>query len=84
MTNMLDDRKKIDLGAVSFKRPDFGFNDSISFDEESPDFSSSRFWRKFLDTVSPFPQYERVHNYIGFIQEKKLEAKRKQRKATPQ
>jgi hypothetical protein len=37
-----------------------------------------------LDTVSPFPQYERIQNYIGFIKDKKLEAKRKQRKATPQ
>lgn len=57
---------------MPYARPDFGFNDYMSFDEI--DFNAGmNGWRKFLDCFSLVPKYERVKNYIEFIHDKKIQ-----------
>ena len=31
-------------------------------------------WRKFLDVIGTYPRYERVQNYIAFINAKKVQS----------
>jgi hypothetical protein len=63
---------------MGFKRPDFGFNDSMIFGEVSNDFMGDQpsymqaGWRKFMDAISLQPQNERIKNYIDFIHQKKI------------
>jgi hypothetical protein len=66
-TPKVDQRLNSDY--VKFKRPDFGFNDYMTFDENEYDALSG--WNKLIPLLSIFPKYERVNNYINFIQEKK-------------
>ena len=61
---------KLNPDLVRFNRPDFGFNDYMSFDEQC---GSGKNWQKFMDCVSLFPKNERVQNYISFMQGKKTE-----------
>lgn len=63
-------KKPLNPDHICFKRPNFGFNDELNFDEE---FEANTNWRKFMDCVSQFPQYERVQNYIEFVRNKKME-----------
>lgn len=61
---------KITPDIIKFKRPDFGFNDFMTFDSESEKSSLNNTqtgWRRFMDAVSLSPQNERVQNYIDFI-----------------
>ena len=51
---------------MEFKRPDFGFNDQLVF-EESHEFDVMQGWIKFMDAVSTSPSNERIKNYIDFI-----------------
>ena len=65
--------------------PDFGFNESLSFDE-----SQECGWNTFMDCVSIMPKCERVRNYIDFIHKKKIEIlqrkvkRKKTKEETPQ
>lgn len=58
---------------MPFARPDFGFNDYMSFEQGDEAFSALNGWKKFMDCFSLVPKYERVKNYIEFIHEKKME-----------
>jgi hypothetical protein len=43
----------------------------MTFKEEED--SNEKGWKRFMDSVSIFPQFERVKNYIDFIHSKKME-----------
>jgi hypothetical protein len=60
--------EKLDPEVIKFKRPDFGFNDKLTFD----DLAEEGGWKKFMDCVSMEPQNQRVQNYIDFIHQKKI------------
>ena len=66
----------LDPDKVHYSAPDFGFNNALTFEDddefevEGDDGNAG--WRKFMDCVSMFPRFQRVQNYIGFINEKKL------------
>lgn len=62
---------------MPFARPDFGFNDYMSYEQGEEIFTGFNGWRKFMDCFSLVPKYERVKNYIEFIHEKKMEHLRK-------
>jgi hypothetical protein len=57
---------------IPFRHPDFGFNDYMTFKEEDNE-PNDKGWKRFMDSVSMFPQFERVKNYIDFIHTKKME-----------
>lgn len=63
--------KTINPDIVGFKRPDFGFNDYLTFEEEQ---SSQQFWKKIGDCIKTKPEQERLLNYITFVSRKKYEA----------
>lgn len=56
---------------MPFARPDFGFNDYLTF--EQPSSGGSHSWKKFMDCFAIVPKYERVKNYIEFVNNKKVE-----------
>lgn len=69
--------QKIDPDEIGYAQPDFGFDTQLSFDyfdnqSEDQDFQGTG-WNKFKDCVSMFPKYERVKNYINFINQKKIQ-----------
>ena len=62
---------------MEFTFPDFGFNNELEFEERDDD-GAVLGWRRFMDCVSMAPKYERVQNYIGFINDKKWKIFQKQ------
>ena len=56
---------------MPYARPDFGFNDYMSF-EDNDENCGINGWKSFLDCFSLVPKYERVKNYIEFIHDKKI------------
>ena len=65
---------------MKYKRPDFGFNDDMVFENVDHEYDigdqplyKQAGWRKFMDAIAVFPQNERVKNYIDFIHNKKLD-----------
>ena len=57
---------KLNPDYVKYKRPDFGFNDYMTFNEN--EYNALSGWNKLIPLLSIFPKYERVNNYINFIQ----------------
>jgi hypothetical protein len=47
---------------IKFKKPDFGFNMNVAFDESDQEERTyeGAGWRRFMDVVSPYPKCERV------------------------
>lgn len=80
-TNALKNETRLDPDSMPFAIPDFGFNNELSFNDlyysnmasEGMAFEGFIGWKKFMDCVSMYPRYERVQNYIQFVNEKKLE-----------
>ena len=60
--------KTINPDTVGYKRPDFGFNDFLTFEEKQ------HYWKRVSDCIKNKPEQERLQNYISFIQQKKCEA----------
>lgn len=61
---------KLDPDSMDYTFPDFGFNNELEFEEGDED-GAVFGWRKFMDCVAIDPKYERVQNYISFINDKK-------------
>lgn len=58
---------------LKFKRPDFGFNNTLYYEADDPESPVTKDgWRKFLDCIKEEPKQERVRNYIDFVHTKKL------------
>ena len=68
---------KLDPDSMEFPFPDFGFNNELEFEEGDED-GAVFGWRKFMDCVAIDPKYERVQNYISFINDKKWKIFQKQ------
>ena len=68
---------KLDPDSMEFTFPDFGFNNELEFEEGDED-GAVFGWRKFMDCVAIDPKYERVQNYISFINDKKWKIFQKQ------
>jgi hypothetical protein len=68
---------KLDPDNMEFTFPDFGFNNELEFEERDDD-GAVLGWRRFMDCVSMAPKYERVQNYISFINDKKWKIFQKQ------
>lgn len=62
---------KLDPDNLGFPQPDFGFDYDFDFDENSLT-DNARGWKRFMDTMSVFPKYERIKNYIDFVNQKKI------------
>lgn len=65
--------KEIDPDNMTFQNPDFGFNNSLIFEDITPNngkYSSS--WKYIMDYTTLFPRFERVTNYIQFVNQTKL------------
>ena len=62
---------KLDPDNIGFNQPDFGFDYDFDF-EENQSSGAQRGWKRFMDTMSIFPKYERVKNYIDFVNQKKI------------
>ena len=64
---------KLDPDTIEFTSPDFGFNNPLQFENEldptDPDMNG---WRKLMDCIATYPKYQRLHNYIQFVNNKKL------------
>ena len=58
---------------IKFKKPDFGFNDYMTFDNIEEQTINGKVWRIFMDCVQREPENQRVINYINFIHQKKIE-----------
>ena len=68
------DGKPIDPDKMEFQSPDFGFNNHLIFEDNSGHcgkYSSN--WKYIMDYATLFPRFERVTNYITFVNSKKLE-----------
>ena len=61
---------KLDPDSMDYTFPDFGFNNELELEEGDED-GAVFGWRKFMDCVAIDPKYERVQNYISFINDKK-------------
>jgi hypothetical protein len=68
---------KLDPDSMDFTFPDFGFNNELEFEEGDED-GAVFGWRKFMDCVAIDPKYERVQNYISFINDRKWKIFQKQ------
>lgn len=68
---------KLDPDSMEFTFPDFGFNNELEF-EEGDEYGAVFGWRKFMDCVAIEPKYERVQNYISFINDRKWKIFQKQ------
>ena len=72
--------KMIDPDDVDFQSPDFGFNNDLIFEDNSNDgtqqYSSN--WKYIMDYAMPFPKFQRVSNYIQFVNNKKFQEEQKQ------
>ena len=65
--------KAIDPDDVEFNAPDFGFNNYLVFDEKTEEGMYSPNWKYFMDYQNPFPKFQRLQNYIQFVNEQKYE-----------
>jgi hypothetical protein len=68
--NLLKD--KLDPDEIGFSQPDFGYNYDLDFDQEKDPQIDGGGWSRFMDCVSLTPRYERVRNYIEFVNQKKI------------
>lgn len=59
-------KERLNVDEIGYQMPDFGFNYNFSFVLEDEKLQGAG-WRKFMDCVSIFPKYERVKNYIDFV-----------------
>ena len=64
---------KLDPDDVGYSQPDFGFNYDLDFEQVKDNEVSGAGWRRFMDCVSVSPKYERVKNYIDFVNTKKIQ-----------
>lgn len=56
-----------------YAAPDFGFNNELIFEDKGQSLGGySQYWKYFMDYASPFPRFERVKNYIQFVNEQKF------------
>lgn len=56
-----------------FAAPDFGFNNELIFEDKNVSHGGySSYWKYFMDYASPFPRFERVKNYVQFVNEQKF------------
>ena len=63
--------ERLDPDSLGFNQPDFGFDYDFDFDDAQTT-GSQRGWQRFMDTLAVFPKYERVKNYIDFVNQKKI------------
>ena len=70
---------------MEFQNPDFGFNNDLIFEDNSQAFSKySSNWKYIMDQITLFPRFERVKNYIQFVNEQKtLDEFKKYSKSNP-
>jgi hypothetical protein len=66
-------KEKLTPDLIKFKKPDFGFNDYMTFDNIEEQTLNGKGWRIFMDCVQREPENQRVINYINFIHQKKIE-----------
>ena len=63
--------KDIDPDDMNYQSPDFGFDDHMVFEEEPQTGSYSHGWKCIGDYVSRYSRFERVVNYIKFVNKQK-------------
>ena len=63
----------IDPDQMDYSCPDFGFDNYMIFDDKSKVGLFSSLWKYLMDYAAPFPRYERLKNYIEFVNEQKLQ-----------
>ena len=59
---------KVDPDSMIFAHPDFGFNNTLTFGEET-----GNGWRNLQRNVGVLPLFERLSNYITFIKDQKTD-----------
>lgn len=76
----------LDPDIIKYSYPDFGYDGILSFseNEDSDEGYKGSGWRKFMDCVSIQPKFERVKQYINFVNQKKIEKLTEQQENTSQ
>lgn len=66
---------RLDPDDIKCSYPDFGYDQILSFsgDENDEDAYKGSGWRRFMDCVSVNPKFERVRNYVNFVNQKKIQ-----------
>lgn len=59
---------KFDPTDLECQYPDFGFDNPVSYNE-----GGEIGWNVFLDYINPIPKYQRAHNYVKYVTERKDE-----------
>jgi len=60
---------QLDPESTNYMFPDFGFNNGLHF-SDFEGFHNP--WKLFSDYVRPFPKFERLKNYIDFVNKCKV------------
>ena len=71
-TGPITESSAINPDTMKYKRPDFGFNDFLTFDEES---NEDNLWSRLIDCVKNNPEQERLQIYIRLMQQHTRHAK---------
>jgi len=73
--------KDIDPDDMNYQSPDFGFDDHMVFEEEDAGSAGySHGWKYIGDYVSRYSRFERVANYIKFVNKQKTQEEARNKK----
>jgi hypothetical protein len=59
--------ERLDPDNIPFSQPDFGFDYDFEFNDAAANGGAEQYWKQLTNLVSLYPRYERVKNYIDFV-----------------